>query len=281
MAVNEYVSAPILHAWGNPLLQDARRERPMPLGRIALALGIAAGAALGLAILSWIAQWRIVGAAVMAISLAPGLIAALIAAPMGAGRIAWQMRSSSGLQRRIDLLAPRDAVIGLSLVTLWQLRWLIAAMLALTPALVLSLLHLNIVEFSAWRDSALALGDASAIARTGWLLPDGSIPYFRLILRAASAGGLAWAALPLTAALGVTSALALRDVTLGQLTAVLGGALAGSLLLLVWEILTRTPLLAGGLEFIRLILLIGLLALPGVGTRAANRLNARLLMVGQ
>jgi hypothetical protein len=187
------------------------------------------------------------------------------------------MRFSRQDPRRLTDVESHVAVWGLALVTLWRLRWFIILGLAMTPALVIGLLRLDVANFIVWQESVQALGTATPANVSNWLPSDGHIPYFRLVIRALSAGLLPWVMLPLMASLGVTSALLLHDASLSPLVGLLGAVLSSSLVLLVWGWLTLTPLFAGGLEVIRLILLVGLLVMINGMAVWVNRRNSILL----
>ncbi|NDJ55194.1 MAG: hypothetical protein GYB68_19150, partial [Chloroflexi bacterium] len=202
----------------------------------------------------------------------------LIVAPVaGADRVARQMRFPRQDPRNLSGVEPPDVCWGLCWVTLWRLRWLIVVALALTPVLILSLLRLDLSDFATWRDSAQSLGSATAGGQVTWLLPDGSIPYGRLALRALSAGLLPWAVLPLLVVAGISSALVLQDASLSPLAALLGVLLGTPLLVLAWNGLTRMPLLRGPFELLRLLMLLGAgVAAVWLATRI-NDQNARWL----
>jgi hypothetical protein len=172
--------------------------------------------------------------------------------------------------RRLAGIDPVEVAWGLALVTLWKLRWAMAVGLVFTPVLIVGVLRIDLSEFTAWRESALALGDATPGARSTELLPGGRIPYLRLVMRAASAGLLPWALLPLMAALGVAAALRVRDLTLSPLVALLGQVVSLAVVGGWWAFLSQTTLLAGGWETVRLALLIG----SGIGLGLAiGRMN--------
>jgi hypothetical protein len=226
----------------------------------------------------WVLRWRIPGAALGGLSIGLALLPPLIAPVASASRVARQMAVPQRDPRSLTDLDPQQVAWGLTLVTLWRLRWLILAGLLLTPVLLISLLRLDAASFEAWRASAEALGGATEAARARWLLPDGGIPYFRLALRALSGALLPWAALPLLASLGVTAALALGDASLAPLAALLGEALTLALLGAGWGLLSTTPALAGSYEVLRLLLLAALIAAPGLLARRVNAINAELLL---
>lgn len=281
VAVSARVAPTVLRWWGNPLLHHQRRLKPLPGQVLRRRLPAAAGGLTLLAALAWVAgqsvPGRVLGALLIGLSLG-AVSAPLLAAPVvGADRVARQMLYDRQDPRRLTDLDPLEVVWGLALVVLWRLRWLIVAALALTPALMISLLRLDVADFVTWRESAQALGGATAASRVHWLLPSGGIPYFRLVIRAASAALLPWAALPLFASAGVTAALRLADLSLSPLVALLGEAVTVPLVILAWNLLTLTPALAGPFEVLRLVLIIGLMA--GLCALAVwvNRLNARLL----
>ncbi len=263
--------------WANPLLRHARRQKPMPLHRAGQGVGLAAIVFVLLSVAAWAASWRPLGAALMGLSLA-GVLAPLLAAPVAsADRVARQMRSSRHNPRLLTDLHPGDVAWGLSLVTLWRLRWPLALALALTPALVVGILRLDVADFTAWQSSAQVLGEATEAGRAPFLRPDGGIPYFRLVLHAITAALLPWAGLPALAALGVSAALLVRDVSLSPLAALLSAALLAALVLWVWGFFARTPLLAGSLEALRAILLLAVLGGLLGAAILMNRYNASLL----
>jgi hypothetical protein len=212
----------------------------------------------------------------MGVSLGGVLAPVLIAPVAGADRIARQMRYSRLDPRRLTDLDPAEVAWGLALVTLWRLRWWIAAGLALTPVLVIGVLRLDVATYHAWRESAAALGE-TAEARARFLRPDGGLPVFRVAVRALSAGITPWTALPLLASLAVAAALMLDDPSLSPLAALIGEVVAMPILALVWSFVGRTPLLAGSLEVVRLALIVGLWI--GLGALAAwvNGRNAAFL----
>ncbi|HEC21887.1 MAG TPA: hypothetical protein ENI95_03100 [Chloroflexi bacterium] len=267
--------------WRNPLLHHARRLKPLPFERLRLWLPIGAGTFALLAGLAWATGWRAPGAALIGLSLGAAAIMTLAAPVLGAERVTRQMRFSRQDPRRLADLDPPEVAWGLALVTLWQLRWLIVVALALTPTLVIGVLRMDISDFAAWSESARTLGEATAAGRAAWLLPDGRIPYLRLVIRALTAGLLPWAALPLMAVLGITAALALNDASLSPLAALLGSVLAGAGIGFVWNTLARTPLLGGALEIVRLALLGGLLAGLGALAHRLNMQNAALLVADE
>jgi hypothetical protein len=84
--------------------------------------------------------------------------------------------------------------------------------------------------------------------------------------------------LPLAAAIGVTGTLLLDDITFGQLAGLIATLVAILIAGLIWNGLALTPIFGGGLEAVRMVLLIAMLI--GVGWLAAwiTRRNARLLL---
>jgi hypothetical protein len=164
---------------------------------------------------------------------------------------------------------------------LWTLRWLLVFGLATAPALMIGLLRSDASNFVVWRESALSLGEAAPVFATRWLLPDGGIPYFRLVIRAVSGGLLGWSLLMPLTALGVMASLAIRDRSLAPLLGLIAGLAFGAAGFFGWEFLTRTPLLAQGWEVVRVGLVVafhvGLAALA----EAIHQLNARLLVVAR
>ncbi|GAB4477902.1 MAG: hypothetical protein Kow00124_21610 [Anaerolineae bacterium] len=267
---------PVLRRWwDNALLRHARRLKPLNLHRLRLPLGLGAALLAAVTLTAWIARIRLLGAALIALSLAGAGLPVLLAPVSGAARVARQMAQPALDPRRLP--DANRAAEGLVLVTLWRLRWPIIIALALTPALLIGVLRMDAASFTAWQDSAQALGGATPGARAAFLLPGGGIPYLRLILRALSAALLPWSLLPLTAAAGVLMALWLDDVGLSPLAALLAALIALPALLLLWSLLSMTPLLAGPLEIIRALLLMLFLAAPIGGAAALTRLSARLL----
>jgi len=264
--------------WMNPLLSHARRKKPLPQIRLGRWFALSTSGVTLLSIFAWLANLGLLRALLFGTSLGVVLAIGLAAPVLSADRVARQMRFSRQDPRRLTSLEPQGAVWGLALVTLWHLRWLIIIGLVMTPALTIGLLRLDVASFAAWRDSMQALGEAAPAGVSSWLPSDGHIPYFRLVIRALSAGLLPWVMLPLLASLGVTSAVLLRDASLSPLAGLLGAVLFSGLVLLVWEGVSRTPLLAGVLEIVRLILLIGMLV--GIGGAAVwvNRRNAMTLV---
>ncbi len=244
---------------------------------VRIGLPIAAGLLALVAVLAWVLNFRAAGAALIGLSLAAALAPALAAPGVAADRLARQMRTPGQDPRRLSDLPPHEVSTGLLLVVLWRLRWMILAGLAFAPALAIGILRLDVSDFATWRELAEVLGGATAAGRTVWLLPGGGIPYGRLALRALSAALVPWAALPAFAALGVTSALLLEDPALGALAALLAEVITAPLLLLAWNALTRTPLLAAPYELIRALLLAALIGGLVYAAVALTRVNARLL----
>jgi hypothetical protein len=154
----------------------------------------------------------------------------------------------------------------------------IVAGLALTPALVISLMRLDAATFSAYRDTVLALGSAAPPEEVSLLLPGGGIPYFRLFIREISAGLLPWVVLPAAGALGLTGALLLDDVTFGQMAGLIGTVVVVIVSGGVWSWLSLTPIFGGLLEIVRLVLLAGLLAGLVWFAWWISAQNARLLL---
>ncbi|MBN1430274.1 MAG: hypothetical protein JXB07_18030 [Anaerolineae bacterium] len=268
---------PAQRLWANPLLRHVRHERPLPWFVIRRWSVTAIIVVILLSGLAWVFNWRLLGALLIGASLGVILFLGLAAPVLGADRVARQMRFARYDPRRLTDLDPRVVVCGLALVTLWHLRWLIVAGIVMTPALVIGMMRLDVANFTVWRESVEALGAAAPAGASNWLPSDGHIPYFRLALRALSAGGLPWVMLPLLASLGITSALLLRDASLSPLVGLLGAILLSGVISFVWEGLTRTPLLAGGLEVVRLVLLIGLLVGIGRGVIWVNGKNGACL----
>jgi hypothetical protein len=278
-ALSARLMAVLRRWWENPLLRHARRQKPLPLRRAGQILLATMSVLTALVVLAWITGWRPLGAALTVFSLGVAVMPVLAAPVVTADRVARQMRFFRQDPRRLTDLNPQTVVWGLALVTLWRLRWLIVAALAVMPALVIGLFRLDMVQFAAWHGTSSALGTMSVAAQAGELLPGGRIPYVRLAMGAISAGLLPWVALPLMASLGVTAALTLRDASLSPLAGLLGGAAAAVMIGLGWRVIARTPLLAGPLEMARLLLLIGLLTGLGMLAVWVNRRNAALLAV--
>lgn len=271
--------------WNNPLLHHARRVKPLPLGLLrvlvpwlAVLLALAAVATWVLAD-QFIGAARAAGAALVGLSLGTALLPVAGAAPIAAGIAA---RQAARLDA--DLVADTGADVfawGLALSALWRLRWLIVAGLMLSPALAVSLLRLDVLSFTAWHDSALALSGATTASRSAWLLPGGGIPFFRLALRALTGALLPWAGLPLMAALGVLIGLRLPDPALGPLIAFPASFAAGVAVVLGWHYLTLMPHLYGPGEVIRAALVGLLLFVLWQAAGVVNRLSARWLTPGE
>ncbi|MBN1311045.1 MAG: hypothetical protein JXB30_06460 [Anaerolineae bacterium] len=271
------LASPVRRWWGNPLLSHARRERPMPDAGMGHWVAISAIGVTLLSILAWVVNWGLLGAFLFDASLGIVLAIGLAAPVLSADRVARQMRFSRQNPHRLTDLEPRLAVWGFTLVTLWRLRWLIIIGLAMTPALIIGLLRLDVANFGVWQESVQALGEATPASISNWLPADGHIPYFRLVIRALSAGLMPWVMLPLLASLGVTSAFQLHDAGLSPLVGLIGAVFLISLSLLVWDGLTRMPLLAGGLEIVRLFLVVGLLVGISGAVAWVNQQNEEIL----
>jgi len=262
--------------WRNPLLHHARRLKPLLWTIVRRVLWITMAALAALALLAWIAQVRVLGAALIVISLA-GVALPVVTAPVAsADRVARQLRRERQDPRQLQGLEGVEVAWGLALVTLWGLRWMIVVALALTPALVIGVLRLEVSDYSAWRDAARALGDAAAAGRS-LLPPGGHIPLFRIAVRALSGGLLAWALLPLASVGGVTAALLVEDVSLSSLAALIGQVVVMGLLAALWSLLTRLALLAGPYELIRALLVVGLFGGLGYAAHRLTAFNAALL----
>ncbi len=266
--------------WDNPLLRHRRRLKPMPVRAVARLLPWVSGGLGLLAGAAWLIgahpAGRALGAALTVLSLGAPLAPLLAAPPLAASEAARQMAAARHNPALFADLAPNDVTWGLALIALWRLRWPVAVGLAFAPALVIGVLRLDVSSFATWRDSLQALGGA-APSGVAWLLPGGRVPLFRLTMRALSAGLLPWALLPLLAVLGVGVACRLHDPGLSGLAALLGGVTAALMAGLLWAFLSRTPLLAGSREVVRLLLLAGLIAGPGRLARWLNGHNARRL----
>jgi hypothetical protein len=198
-----------------------------------------------------------------------------VAPRVSAHRVAAQMENPQHDPRQLTDLDPREVAWGLSLVTMWQLRWLIALALAAVPALMIGVLHISTADFQVWRDSAQLLSDSGN--RASYLSASGGIPYFRLMLQCLSAGLLPGVLLPLMASLGVLVALQLEDVLVSDLAAIVIAMMAGSLILLVWIVLSRVVLLAGSFEIVRGILLLMFMAAIGIMIRSLTIWSGNLL----
>ncbi len=273
---------PVLERWwNNPLLRHARRQHGFPVSLVRPAIAMFGVMGSALAVIAWIARWRGAAAILFGLSLGAVMFPVLIAAPQSADRVARQMRFSQQDPRRLSNLDPEEIAWGLALATLWRLRWLIAVGLALTPALVVSVLHNTLAEYQTWQQAAAVMGDSVAAPHADMLRPDGSIPVFRLVVRAVSAGLTPWAALPLAAALGVWTALALEDPTLSPLGAALIAAVGLVLVGGLWNWITMTPLLAGGLEIVRVLIVVGLCAGQIAITWLVNGYNAKRLVLAR
>jgi hypothetical protein len=272
--VGERVALVLRRWWENPLLNHARRLHPMPVGALSWALPYAMFGFAALAGLTWAATGvvpagRIVGAGLTGLSLAAVLLPVTAAAPVCAERTASQLAAVGRDPRGLADLPSGTVVEGLILTGLWPLRWLIVAGIALTPALMLNVVRLDVASFGSWQESAQALGGATPASRAAWLVTGGRIPFFRVGMRALSAGIVPWVALGVCGALGVSIALWVSDPQFATLSALLVGTLGIALLAAGWGELSITPLLAGKLEIVRLALHV---ALVGGLIFAARRL---------
>lgn len=263
----------LLRLWQDPVLSRERQARPLPGRLLSQVLPVAAGLLTLLPILAWAIDSRLVSAVIL------GLCLGAASLPVLAAPIAGALTASSARdQSTFTAASPTDAARGSMLAAVWRLRWLIVVGLALTPALVISLLRLDFAAFSAYRESVLALGSAAPPEQVRLLLPGGDIPYFRLAIRDLSGGLLPWAALPTAVALGLSGALVFDDVTFGQIVGLISALVVSILTALVWAWLSLTPIFAGLLEIVRLALLGGLLAGLVWLSSWVTRLNARLLL---
>jgi hypothetical protein len=225
-----------------------------------------------LPILAWVIDSRLLAAALVGLSVGAALLPVLAAPVVSAGVVPLARDDA-----KFTTLQPEDAAWGAPLAAMWRLRWLILGGLALTPALMVGLLRLDLSAFSAYHDSVAALGSAAPVDQARLLLPGGGIPFVRLAMRAISAGLTVWALLPLAGTLGVAGMLVLDDVTFGQMAGLVTTAIATLLIAAVWDWLSLTPILAGLLEIVRMGLLGGLAAGIVRLAVAVNRWNARLL----
>lgn len=274
------VVAPLLaHWWGNPLLVAARQQHPMSPVIFRRALPIGTGALAALAVISWLLNLREIGAGLVGVSIGVMLIVVLAAPVTGSAQTASHWRNIPRGSPQSVSASPLDTVWGLALIALWSLRWAVLVGIAFTPALMIGLLRLDIAGFSAFRDSVQSLGSAAPPEAASQLLPGGGIPYGRLVIRAVSAGLLPWAGLPLLASFGVITTLWLREVAMAQLA----GMIAAVLWLLgmgaFWLLITATPLLAGPLEVIRLLIVLAGMGGLGRVTLWINQQSAELLVI--
>jgi hypothetical protein len=276
--VFESISVLLRDWWANPLFSHARRLMPLPLDDLRRFAPIGAGALALISILTWVINWRAVGAALVGLSFGVILTLTLVTPAVGARRVARQMGVPGQDPRQLTDLAAEDVAWGLALAALWQLRWLVVLALVVTPVLVIGVLRLELSDFATWRASTEALGGAGVADPSARLLPGGGIPFFRLAVRALSAGLLPWAMLPLLSTLGVMVALSVYEPSLSLLAALLVGAIGTAVVALIWNMIASTPLLAGPLEVVRVILLGGIFGGLGLLARRANRQNARLLL---
>jgi len=256
------------------MLGKERQAHPLPPRLAGRTLALIAGGLVLVPIAAWLIDIRLVSAAVLGVCLASSALPILAAPIIGAGAA-----PAARDQSTFTSTSPADAALGAVLVTLWRLRWLIVAGLALTPALMVSLLRLDVATFTAYRDAVMALGSAAPPDQVGLLLPGGAIPYFRLIIRDLSGGLLPWVILPLGGALGLAGTLLLDDVTFGQLAGLIATVVGLLVCTGVWSWLSLTPLFAGPLEALRLILLAGMIGGLGWLAMWVSNLNARLLLI--
>jgi hypothetical protein len=279
MILLESILALLQGWWENPLFSHARRLKPAPLDRLRLAAPIGAGALAIISALTWLARWRVIGAALVGLSFGVILTLLLLAPAISARRVARQMGTPGQDPRRLVDMGAGDVAWGLALAALWQLRWLVALALVVTPVLAIGVLQIDLSDFASWRASSEVLGEAGVVDPSVRLLPGGRIPFFRLALRALTAGLLPWAMLPVLTTLGVSVALFVDEPNLSLLAALLGGAVGAAFIAVVWNAIASTPLLAGPLEIARIILLAGVFGGLGLLAHWANRQNARLLAV--
>jgi hypothetical protein len=245
--------------WNNALFVHARRLHSMPIRQV----GIAA-AAFGLicvvaTIMAWVLNCRLGAAGLAGISFIGVSLPVLLIVFASVQHVAAQMRDGKLLTTAMRDLPPDAVITGLALAAMWRIRWLLVVSLALMPTFIVSLLRLEIAGYSTWQASAEMLGVATAAGQASRLLPDGRIPYLRLIIRAISGGFLAWAILPLLAVMGVAIVLALREPSLSALVALLSQLGLGGLAFAIWSNLARTPVFGGGLEILRVVLIAVLL----------------------
>jgi hypothetical protein len=273
----ESISATLRDWWANPLFSHARRLNPLPLDSLRRAAPIGAGALALISILTWAINWRAVGAALVGLSFGVILTLLLVAPAVGARRVAGQMQTPGQDPRQLRDVAAGDVAWGLALAALWQLRWLVVLALVVTPVLVIGVLRIELSDFATWRASTEALGDAGVGDPSARLLPGGRIPFFRLAVRALTAGLLPWALLPVLTTLGVMAALSVYEPSLSLLAALLGGAVGTAVAAAIWNVIASAPLLAGPLEIIRVMLLGGIFGGLGLLARWSNGQNARLL----
>lgn len=248
--------------WSNPLLAHARRAQRFDLALAARLLLGGSALALLLTLLGWLLTLRPLGALMTFLSLGASLLLLSLAALGACFHVLTLMRDPATDPRGLRDIRPPALRWGLALAWLWRLRWLVLAALLLVPALTLSLLRLDLLDFAIWRESALTLGSATAAGRARFLLPGGGIPYLRLALRALSGALLAWSLLPLFTLLGVSAALVFSDSAISPLSSLLAASAAAMAALLAWNSLSLTPALQQGLEALRALLLIALLAIP-------------------
>lgn len=264
--------------WNNALFVHARRLHPMPVQQVGIAAAVIGLVCVLAAVAAWILDWRLGAAGLAGISFIGVLLPALLIVVASVQHVAAQIRDGKLLNTAMSDLSADAVVVGLALAAMWRIRWLLVVSMALMPTFIVSLLRLEIAGYSTWQASAEMLGVATAAGQASRLLPDGRIPYLRLIIRATSGGVLAWVILPLLAVTGVAIVLALRDPNLSALVALLTHLGLGSLVFAVWSVLARTPMLGGGLEVLRLALIIaafgGLIAL----SRQLARWSIRFLL---
>ena len=204
-------------------------------------------------------DWRLSAAGLASISFIAVLSPVLIVVLVSVRHAAIQLRDENRFAAMTVDLPTEDVIIGLSLSSLWRIRWPIVISVALMPTFIISLLRLEIGGYVAWQASAEMLGAATAASEASRLLLDGRIPYLRLIVRAASGGLLTWAILPLMTVIGIGTVLILRDASLSALVALLAQIGIGSVIFGIWSVLARTPLLGGTLELVRVVLIIAML----------------------
>lgn len=274
VAVFIRIAPTALRWWSNPVFQQARRPKPLPLRGLRTVLPVLAGGLFLLSIGLWVVNFRLGGAALVGLSVGVVLALALVAPAAAAHRAATQLRAVRANPAALADLSSESVTWGLALAGLWRLRWLIVVALALTPALMVGLLRIDASTYAVLSRSARELGAATdAAGRAIDLLPGGRVPAVRLGLRALSGGLLVWALLPGLALLGVGAALYLGDPVLALLAALLGGVVLVVLATLIWSLLSGTPLIRGPFEVLRFLLEAAYLV--GLGY-AAHRVNGVL-----
>jgi hypothetical protein len=264
--------------WENPLLHTARSQKPIVWHILWKVLAVSAAVLMLVAAVAWIITDRTLGVVMLALPLGIILLTLVLAPIQGVVSAASHFKEAVANPRQMSTADPVELVWGMVLVGMWRLRWLLVICLALTPAMVVSILHVDLSTFSNYRDSVIALGSAAPPDQVQLLGTDAAIPFFRLFLRAIGIGLIPYVILPLLTTLGVTATLALRERMLSQMVGLITSVVALIIIGGIGQFLSTTYLLGRWLEILRLILIAGYFLGVGILIWRLNILNAELLV---